>query len=84
MICKPECNPWYPARAVGVKREIVNKYAEGMVRSVRETGTLIDELPRQPGKRTDKEPGATDFGRFLTEAAISERTAQNWQAVAAI
>ena len=72
------------ARTVGADRTVTNKYAEKMVRSVRATGALIAELPRSPGKRTDKEPAETHFRRFVSDAAIDERTARNWQFVAAI
>lgn len=72
------------ARAVGAARDTVNKYAEGMVRSVRQTGALIAKLPREKGKRTDKEPGPTDWLRFTQEAGISASTAKNWQLVAEI
>jgi hypothetical protein len=39
-------------------------------------------LPRQQGKRTDKQLAATDFRRFLTETHLKERTARNWQSLA--
>jgi hypothetical protein len=70
------------ARAVGAERGIVNKYAEKMVRSVRVTGALIAELPREKGGRG--KTTRTAAASFCDEAGISRDTAERWQSVAAI
>ena len=64
------------ARALGKDRTTVNKYAEQLVRHVRETGRLISELPKSPGKRTDRKPNRTDAARFCGESGISRDTAE--------
>jgi len=70
------------ARAVRADRGVTNKYAEKLVRSVRATGALIAELPREKGGR-----GKTVQSRlasFCEEAEVSDETARKWQLVAAI
>jgi hypothetical protein len=71
------------ARAVGADRSVTNKYAEKMVRSVRITGKLIEPMLPGRGARTDL-TSETDFRSFCKEAAVTDRTARNWQLVAAI
>lgn len=56
--------------------------AEQLVRHVRETGALIGQLPKQRGKRTDKEPGATDATKFYVDSGIAKSTAMRWQSLA--
>jgi N6-adenosine-specific RNA methylase IME4 len=70
------------ARAVGADRKTVNKYAEKMVRGIRRTGELIEQLPRSKGGRG--KTLNTDVKRFVTEAAITHQTALRWQAIAGI
>lgn len=70
------------AKAAGKDRATVNKYAEQLVRHVRETGALIGQLPKQRGKRTDKEPGATDATKFYVDSGIAKSTAMRWQSLA--
>lgn len=74
------------ARLVGAKRDVVNQYAEQMVRGIRRTGELIAEIPRlskaEVGRRKGKKAAETDFRSFSKQAVITERTARNWQGVA--
>ena len=72
------------ARIVGADRTVTNKYAEKMVRSVRATGALIAELPREKGKRTDKEPSQSGLAKFCEDAEVSDETARKWQLVSEI
>lgn len=74
------------ARTVGADRTVTNKYAEKMVRSVRATGALIAELPREKAgrKKQGEEIKPTHWLNFLADASISASTAKNWQLVAVI
>jgi N6-adenosine-specific RNA methylase IME4 len=69
------------AKAANKDRATVNRYAEQLVRHVRETGRLITDLPRKRGKRTDIQPGETDFTRFIGVSGLDKRTAMNWQSL---
>lgn len=51
------------------------------IRHVRETGRLIAEVPRKPGKRTDVQPADTDVRRFIATTGIEDRTARRWQSL---
>lgn len=68
------------ARAVGADRPVVNKYAEQLVRHVRETGRLIAALPKSKGGRGKTNP--TDWNGFIKTSCISKSTAANWQSIA--
>lgn len=70
------------ARTVGAERGVVNKYAEKLVRSVRATGGLIAEIPREKARRG--RIAQSGLARFCEEAAVSDETARKWQLVAAI
>lgn len=70
------------AKALGKDRAVVNRYAEQLVRHVRETGRLIAQLPKRGGKRTDRQPGDTDVARFLADTGLERRTAERWQSLA--
>jgi len=70
------------ARAVRADRDVTNKYAEKLVRSVRVTGGFVNEFPRSKGGR-----GKTIQSRlasFCEEVEISDETARKWGLVAAI
>lgn len=67
------------AKAAGKDRATVNKYAEQLVRHVRETGALIAQLPKSKGGRG--KTADTDVRSFFADSGIEERTARRWQSL---
>ena len=62
--------------------------AEIKIRAERRAGELLQEIPREPGKRTDQ-PTATpaagsEYRKALEQAGIKERTARSYQTIAKI
>lgn len=67
------------AKAANSDRATVNRYAEQLVRHVRETGRLIAELPKSKGGRG--KTAESDFRSFISHTGIEDRTARNWQSL---
>jgi hypothetical protein len=50
----------------------------------RRAGELLDETPREQGKRTDLDTSSTKYAKLLDYTGISPSTARNWQKIARI
>lgn len=66
------------------QRKKAQDYKELSMKFARRAGEILDETPREQGKRTDLVTSNTKYAKLLDYTGISASTARNWQRMAQI